>query len=81
MRRLKLKYIVNLSVKDTSNQGTKCCVPLCPLKRGSTINVWSELDKTVEANICEGLLFTRTSVGLLQIHIFQQTHMKTLFYK
>ena len=37
MRRLKVKYIVNLWIKDTSIQGTKCCVPLCPLKRGSTV--------------------------------------------
>ena len=39
IRRLKVKYIVNLWIKDTSIQGTKCCVPLCPLKRGSTVYV------------------------------------------
>ena len=37
IRRLKVKYIVNLWIKDTSIQGTKCRVPLCPLKRGSTV--------------------------------------------
>ena len=37
MRGLKVKYIVNLWIKDTSIQGTKCRVPLCPLKRGSTV--------------------------------------------
>ena len=37
IRRLKVKYIVNLWIKDTSIKGTKCCVPLCPLKRGSTV--------------------------------------------
>ena len=37
IRRLKVKYNVNLWIKDTSIQGTKCRVPLCPLKRGSTV--------------------------------------------
>ena len=37
IRRLKVKYIVNLWIKDTSIQGTKCHVPRCPLKRGSTV--------------------------------------------
>ena len=37
IKRLKVKYIVNLWIKYTSIQGTKCRVPLCPLKRGSTI--------------------------------------------
>ena len=37
IRGLKVKYIVNLWIKDTSIQGTKCRVPLCPLKRGSTV--------------------------------------------
>ena len=37
IRRLKVKYIVNLWIKDTSIQGTKCRVPRCPLKRGSTV--------------------------------------------
>ena len=36
IRRLKVKYIVNLWIKDTSIQGTNCGVPLCPLRRGST---------------------------------------------
>ena len=39
IRRLKVKYNVNLWIKDTSIQGTKCCVPLCPLKRGSTVSL------------------------------------------
>ena len=39
-RRLKVKYIVNLWIKDTSIQGTKCRVPLCPLKRGSTVAIY-----------------------------------------
>ena len=37
MRRLKVKYIVNLWIKGTSIQGIKCRVPLCPLKIGSTV--------------------------------------------
>ena len=37
IRRLKVKYIVNLWIKNTSIQGTNCCVPLGPLKRGSTV--------------------------------------------
>ena len=37
IRRLKVKYIVNLWIKDTSIQGTNWRVPLCPLKRGSTV--------------------------------------------
>ena len=40
IRRLKVKYIVNLWIKDTSIKGTKCCVPLCPLKRGSTVYIF-----------------------------------------
>ena len=40
MRRLKVKYIVNLWIKDTSIQGTKYRVPLCPLKRGSTVYIY-----------------------------------------
>ena len=31
------KYMVNHWIRDTSIQGTKYCVPLCPLKRGSTV--------------------------------------------
>ena len=42
IRRLKVKYIVNLWIKDTSIQGTKCGVPLCPLKRGSTVYLYCE---------------------------------------
>ena len=41
IRRLKVKYIVNLWIKDTSIQGTKCRVPLCPLKRGSTVYIYN----------------------------------------
>ena len=41
IRRLKVKYIVNLWIKDTSIQGTKCRVPLCPLKRGSTVIIYN----------------------------------------
>ena len=37
MRGLKVKYIVNLWIKDPSIQGTKYHVLLCPLKRGSTV--------------------------------------------
>ena len=40
-RWLKVKYIVNLWIKDTSIQGTKCRVPLCPLKRGSTVYIYT----------------------------------------
>ena len=40
IRRLKVKYIVNLWIKDTSIQGTKCRVPLCPLKRGFTVYIY-----------------------------------------
>ena len=43
IRRLKVKYIVNLWIKDTSIQGTKCRVPLCPLKRGSTVYAQQQL--------------------------------------
>ena len=38
IRRLKVKYIVDLWIKDTSIQGTNSCAPLCPLKRGSTVS-------------------------------------------
>ena len=40
IRRLKVKYNVNLWIKDTSIQGTKCRVSLCPLKRGSTVYIY-----------------------------------------
>ena len=45
IRRLKVKYIVNLWIKDTSIQGTKCGVPLCPLKRGSTVYIYVSMGR------------------------------------
>ena len=47
IRRLKVKYIVNLWIKDTSIQGTKCRVPLYPLKRGSTVYIYIYIPGTV----------------------------------
>ena len=61
IRRLKVKYIVNLWIKDTSIQGTKCRVPLCPLKRGSTVYIYIYLYPWVDHLVPRGPRVTRNA--------------------
>ena len=80
MRRLKVKYIVDLWIKDTSIQGTNCRVPLCPLKRGSTVYITR--NATALGSLIRPRAETRCNLAVSDMYMrdFGKTHQIAYTY-